>query len=123
MALRRDPTTTEKKVRTGDREVAVAMPECEISMERTPLLIDDIISTGRTVVEALKCIATLDTLPPICIGIHAILAGKAEVQIRDAGAIDIITCNTISHATNKIDISSSVIDATRGLLDIELDMS
>jgi ribose-phosphate pyrophosphokinase len=47
--------------------------------------------------------------PPICIGVHAVFAENAFQEIKDAGAMEIITCNTIPHKSNTIDISDLLI--------------
>jgi ribose-phosphate pyrophosphokinase len=45
---------------------------------------------------------------PICIAVHAIFAGNAYQTVLNAGAEKIITCNTILHVSNGIDISGDV---------------
>ena len=46
--------------------------------------------------------------PPICIGIHAVFSGNAYRDLRDAGVARVVTCNTIPHASNAIDLSPTI---------------
>jgi ribose-phosphate pyrophosphokinase len=97
------------KIRHGDRDVEVSIPHFEIYKSHIPVLVDDIISTGRTMIETIGHLKTAGMKPPICIGVHAVFAGNAFHEIKDSGAKEIITCNTIPHETNQIDISDLLI--------------
>jgi len=44
--------------------------------------------------------------PPVCIGVHAVFAGDGYEALKIAGIARIVTCNTIPHETNAIDISN-----------------
>ena len=98
--------TVLKKVRHGDREVEVSVPHLENYPNHTPVLVDDIISTGRTLIETIGHLKKPGIKPVICIGIHAVFANNAYASLKEAGAADIITCNTIPHISNRIDISA-----------------
>lgn len=97
------------KIRHGDRNVEVSIPHFDLYKDYTPVLVDDIISTGRTMIETIAHLKTAGMKPPICIGVHAVFAGNAFQEIKDSGAKDIITCNTIPHESNRIDISDLLI--------------
>jgi ribose-phosphate pyrophosphokinase len=97
------------KIRHGDRDVEVSIPHFDTYKDYTPVLVDDIISTGQTMIETIGHLKTAGMKPPICIGIHAIFAGNAFQEIKDSGAKEIITCNTIAHQSNQIDISDLLI--------------
>ena len=73
-----------------------------------PILVDDVISTGVSMLEALKQLTSRGFKNPICIGVHALFDSDTENKLRLAGAKQIITCNTIPHSTNKIDISDII---------------
>jgi ribose-phosphate pyrophosphokinase len=99
------------KVRRGDREVSVSTPDLAQWPDRTPVLLDDIISTARTMIEATGQIRRAGGAPPICIGIHAVFADRAHDDLVAAGASRVVTCNTIVHATNAICVAEAVADA------------
>ena len=93
------------KIRHGDRNVEVAIPEVDKYKNHTPVLVDDIISTARTMIETVGHLKNAGMKPPVCIGVHAVFAGNAYNDLLGAGVEKVITCNTISHESNGIDIS------------------
>lgn len=93
------------KVRHGDKDVEVSVPHVERYANHTPVLVDDIISTGRTMIETIGHLKAAGMNAPICIGVHAVFAGNAYSELQAAGAARIVTCNTIPHESNAIDIS------------------
>jgi ribose-phosphate pyrophosphokinase len=101
-----------EKTRRGDRDVSVSAPDYPWN-GRTPILIDDIVSTGRTLVEATKMLRAAGSAPPACIAIHAVFADAAQEALVAAGASGIVTCNTIPHASNRICVADSIADAVR----------
>ncbi len=53
---------------------------------------------------------------PVCIGVHAVFAGEAYEGLKRAGAVDVVTCNTVPHASNAIDLVPTLIDGVRALV-------
>lgn len=94
-----------EKIRHGDNDVEVSVPQVENYKEYTPVLVDDIISTARTMIETVQHLKKAGMKPPVCIGVHAVFAGNSYYNLKEAGTADIITCNTIPHESNRIDIS------------------
>jgi len=109
------PFTVLAKTRHGDREVEVSVPGLARWPGRTPVLVDDIISTGRTMLAAVAHLRGLGTAPPMCVAVHAVFAGQAYRDLVDAGA-RVVTCNTIPHPSNAIDLHDLVADGVRALL-------
>ncbi|HWO01931.1 MAG TPA: ribose-phosphate pyrophosphokinase, partial [Blastocatellia bacterium] len=101
----RAPYVVLKKSRRGDRDVEVSLPKTEQWRERTPVLVDDIISTARTMIETVSYLKRAEMRPAVCIGVHGIFAGNAYHELRTAGAARVVTCNTVPHASNGIDLS------------------
>lgn len=75
----------------------------------TPIMVEDIISDGKTMMAANEFIQKSFDRKPICVGIHGIFAGNAYNQMIEAGLTSIITSNTIIHQTNEIDIWDSIV--------------
>jgi ribose-phosphate pyrophosphokinase len=98
------------KIRHGDRDVEVSIPNFDTYKNHVPVLVDDIISTGRTMIETIGHLKNAGMKPAICIGVHAVFAGNAFQEIKDSGAKEIITCNTIPHESNQIDISDLLLE-------------
>jgi len=97
-----------KKVRHSDTDVEISTPDLHAYKKHCPVLIDDIISTARTMVAAVKHLHDANMQAPICIGVHAIFAGDSYKELQRAGAQQIVTCNTIVHPSNGIDLSKII---------------
>lgn len=104
------PFTVLSKQRRGDRDVKVSALHIEPYRQHTPVIIDDIISTAGTMTETIEHVRAAGLASPVCIGVHAIFANGAYESLRQAGASQIITCNTIEHHTNKIDMTDPIAD-------------
>ena len=107
------PCVVLQKVRRGDRDVEVSVPEVARWQERTPVLVDDIISTAQTMMETVRHLRRAGLAPPVCIGTHGIFSGTAYEDLIAAGASRIVTCNTISHSSNAIDVSGLLAEEIR----------
>ena len=114
--LARCPYIVLEKTRRGDREVEVTAPAIERYRGRTPVLIDDIISTGVTMAEAVVGLIRAGMPAPVCIAVHAVFADGADAALIAAGAAKVVSCNTIAHATNAIDVNAAVADAVKQVL-------
>ncbi len=98
------------KTRYGDKDVKISVPNVDNYRNHTPVLVDDIISTARTMIETVKHLKEAGMSPPVCIGVHAVFASDSYDALKASGVSRIITCNTIPHETNKIDISGLLIN-------------
>ena len=98
-----------EKIRHGDKNVEVSVPDVENYKNHTPVLVDDIISSARTMIETVQHLKKAGMKAPICIGVHPVFGGNAYQELKDAGTADIISCNTIPHPSNKIDISDILV--------------
>jgi ribose-phosphate pyrophosphokinase len=109
------PYVVLQKIRRGDREVEVSVPDVERWRARTPVLVDDIISTARTMIATVGHLRRAQFAPPVCIGVHAVFAGDAHAELLAAGAARVVTGNTIAHESNAIDVSDILAEAVREL--------
>jgi len=104
------------KTRHGDRDVTVSMPSAEQFRDRTPVLVDDIVSTAHTMIAAIARLREAGLAAPVCIGVHALFADDSYTELQAAGAARIVTCNTVPHASNAIDVDAAISAAVRALL-------
>ena len=94
-----------KKIPKSDSNIKVSLPQAEKYNEYTPVLVEDIISTGNKMIETIGHLKKAGMKPPVCIGIHAVFATGAYDNLIRAGAEKIVTCNTIIHPSNAININ------------------
>jgi ribose-phosphate pyrophosphokinase len=76
----------------------------------TPVLVDDIISTAHTMIETIGHLKKAGMKPPVCIGIHPVMASRAYDKLIKAGAEKIVTCNSITHPSNAIKVDELIAD-------------
>lgn len=108
------------KQRLGDAAVAIRLPVLAGLEGCTPVFIDDIISTGRTLETAMRQLASVTTTAPVCVATHAVFAGDAFDRLSAAGAARLVTSDTIPHRTNDIAVAALLAPAIdRMLRDIE----
>lgn len=105
------------KVRRGDRDVEVSVPEVERWRDHTPVLVDDIISTGRTMIETVGHLRAAGLAAPICVGVHGVFADAAVDGLLAAGAERVVTSNTIPRSTAVIDLCESLSRAVTELIE------
>lgn len=110
------PHVVLQKIRRGDRDVEVSVPQVERWRDHTPVLVDDIVSTARTMIEAVKHLQRIGLAAPVCVGVHAVLAGQAYDDLLRAGAARVVTTNSIAHSSNALDLAPDVTAAVRDLL-------
>jgi len=113
--------TVFNKIRSGDKDVVISV-ENSVSggnlsnfANRTPIMVDDIISTGRTMIEAAQQMVAAGLRKPVCIGVHALFADDAWVAMEEAPLASIISCNSIPHQTNKVDLADIIAQALQEL--------
>ncbi|WP_339903508.1 ribose-phosphate pyrophosphokinase [uncultured Cyclobacterium sp.] len=110
------PFTVLEKVRHGDRDVEVSIPDVAKYKDHTPVLVDDIISTARTMIETVGHLKKANMRPPVCVGVHAVFAGSAFQDLKNSGVQQIVTCNTIPHESNAIDLSETLAMEIKALM-------
>lgn len=99
----RIPHVTLRKTRFGDRDVAVEFPDLAPFSGRMPVLVDDVISSGRTMEVASAELRRRGFAAPVCLATHGVLADGALARLVAAGAT-VITTNTIPGPTATLDI-------------------
>ena len=96
------------KERSGDYDVSVTEPELTQYKDYRPVLVDDIISSGRTMLATIEHLGSAKMGKPLIIGVHGIFAKDAHALLRDIAEIH--TCNSIVHETNSLDLTPIIAD-------------
>lgn len=111
VAARADvPFTVLEKMRHGDRDVEVRLRDTLAISGRAPVLVDDIISSGRTMLEAVRLLKTLSPSHPVCLAVHGLFADNSDALLQAEGA-RLVTANTVAHASNAMDVSAMLAEA------------
>ncbi len=98
-----------KKTRFSSRKIKQA--DIKGRLKENVIIIDDIISTGKTIIGAIKLARKHGAKRIIVIGIHGLLIGKSAEQIRKHA--ELITSNTIQNKYAKIDVSPAIVKALK----------
>lgn len=98
------------KERLGDRNVRITAPDLTPYRDRQPVLVDDIVSSGHTIIEAARLLAAAGLPRPIVVAVHAVLNDEAYATLQEVG-LRLVTTNTIPHATNGINASPILAEA------------
>lgn len=93
------------KIRRGDRDVEVSVPRIAEYRDRTPIVLDDIVSSARTMIQTVRHLVDAGLPSPVCVAVHALLAEPAERALREAGAATLVSTNAVVHPTNAIDLA------------------
>lgn len=105
-----------EKVRSGDREVELRVPDVSRWRGHTPVLVDDIISSGTTLGEAARALRAQGLDAPVCAAVHAVFAPGAYASLLAAGAARIVTTDTIAHASNAIPMAPAIAARCHGVV-------
>ncbi|WP_104668450.1 ribose-phosphate pyrophosphokinase [Ensifer adhaerens] len=104
-----------RKERFGDRDVRISLPDTKGFGDRTPVLVDDIVSSAQTMLETARQLHASGLPRPICVAVHALFAGDSFANLKESSA-RIATTNTVVHLSNAIDISEPLAAAVAEFL-------
>ena len=110
------PWTVLHKERRGDREVELVLPDLAPLQNKTPVLVDDIVSSAATLAVAARRLRDVGCEAPVCVGVHAVFAAEAAARLQVSGAARVVTCNTLKHPSNAIDVTTAMADAVRAVV-------
>jgi len=96
-----------EKERYSARKVRVKLNKKINISSKELIFIDDMISTGHTLLEAIKSMKKLGAKKVTCFAVHGILVENALEKLRKAG-VTVITTNTIPNKAAKIDVSGLI---------------
>ncbi len=92
------------KTRHSARNVDVKFQEKVNVKGKNIVLVDDMISTGNTLIKTIEALKKLGVKKVTCIAVHGIFVEKALEKLRKTGA-KVITSNSLPNKSAKIDVS------------------
>jgi ribose-phosphate pyrophosphokinase len=101
-----------RKTRTGDRTVEIEVRDLSSFADRTPVLVDDIVSSARTMIETAGQLAVHGMRRPLCVAVHGLFSEAAFGELT-ASVANVVTTNTVPHPSNAIDIAPALSSAVR----------
>ncbi len=104
-----------EKHRYGDRNVEVDMPDLSAYAGHTPVLVDDIISTGRTMLETANNLNKMGLKAPVCIGVHAVCGDEDYHRLKQGYVERVVSCDTIVHESNGISLAERIAGSLRSI--------
>lgn len=101
------------KVRHGDHSVDISLPglACE---GREVVLVDDMISTGRTAQRVARMIDVLQPKSLYVLVTHGLFVHDAFAELLAAGVNEIWSCDSVDHQSNVIELAGLLADAFTG---------
>ena len=103
-----------RKQRHGDRDVAVALPDRPLS-GRAVVVMDDMASTGRTLVEAARAAFAAGAATVDVAVTHALLVGDALPQLQAAGVRHVWSSDAVPHPTAVVPLAGLLARAVQDL--------
>lgn len=98
------------KVRRGDTDVEIDLPDIDLA-GREIVLVDDMISTGSTMaITAGRCRARGARAVDVVVT-HGLFKGDAVDRLHQAGAGRVVSTDSVSHPTNAIPLARLLADA------------
>ncbi len=103
-----------QKTRLGDRSVAISAAGLQIPSGSTPVLLDDIVASGATMLKALEIIRQQTSLPTVVVAVHGLADPSLGNTLRNFN-VRLVTTNTVSNPESDIDIIPLLAAGLKGL--------
>lgn len=104
-----------KKKRYSSYHVKIKVKKKVALKNRNAVIVDDIVSTGHTILETAKALKNSRAKKVYCLCVHGIFAGNALAKLKNAG-IRVVSANTIPSKAARIDVSREACQALKTLL-------
>jgi ribose-phosphate pyrophosphokinase len=104
-----------RKVRHGDHEVTLALPDVDVK-GRAVVLLDDMASTGRTLIGSAAELLKRGAASVDVAVTHALFNGDALPALKAAGVRHVWSSNAVPHESNAVSVVPLLAGALRPLL-------
>lgn len=103
------------KVRLGDRQVEIRVPDFSAEDFDTVVLVDDMVSTGHTLMQVARQLRAQGIGDVRAVFVHALFGEDTAEEMREAGIGELAGCNTVAHASNRIDVTPMIGEWVAGM--------
>lgn len=94
-----------EKTRHGDRQVDIVLPESDIE-NRNVVLVDDVASTGKTLLNAVRQLKESGVNSIYCAVTHALFVENSYEDLLAGGVKEIWSTDSVAHPSNCISLAS-----------------
>ncbi len=101
-----------EKKRISAEEVVIEAKDVNVEGKNI-IIVDDIISTGGTIIEAVKALRKLGARDIIVTCVHPLLVGKAYNKLVKLGLLDIIGTDTVLSPISKVTVAPVIANALK----------
>lgn len=117
------PFVVGAKQRYGDRDVMVTLPDLGVYRDCTVVIIDDVISSGHTVLKCMEALQQQGIAGISCAAIHGIFAEGIDKTLIQRGLQQLITTNSIAHSSSVVDLTDSLLEPIREFISVDVGRS
>lgn len=103
------PWTLFNKERRGDRDIQMTAVDFRHLGGRTPVLVDDIVSSGATMRSALRILAARGFPPAYCLAVHGLCGRRTATTLKDRSA-GFLTSNSVPNNDAAFDVAPLIAD-------------
>jgi ribose-phosphate pyrophosphokinase len=104
------------KTRHGDRDVSIAAADLDLVRGRRVVLVDDIVSTGGTLIEAAQRLRSAGCAAIEALAVHDLFDDVAIAAMAGAGIARVRSTDSLPHATNAAQLAPLLATAVRAAL-------
>ena len=108
--------TVAQKTRRGDRSVAIAFQNPVCVAGRPALIVDDIVSSGGTIIACAKALTAAGATTIDAVVTHALFPEQLCREMAASGIRSIRSTYSVPHSTNAIALDDLFVDALKGEL-------
>jgi ribose-phosphate pyrophosphokinase len=105
--------TVARKTRRGDRSVDIELAEAALVFGRPVLLVDDIVSSGTTLIGAAKMLKAAGASMIDAVVTHALFPPEVAAVFAEAGIRSVRSTSSVPHPTNAIPLDDVLATALR----------
>ena len=102
------PWVVMAKHRRGDHAVELVLPPMAGVEGRQPVLVDDIVASGGTIRAASRLLASAGLPLRWVVAVHAVADPLSAKALEREAGVELVTCNTIPHPSNRIDVLDAI---------------
>jgi len=110
------PFAVLRKVRLGDRQVRIEIPQdFAAKAGRIPVLLDDVVSSGKTLLVAAEVLRARGLAPSLCLATHGLAPLSVLRMLKEAG-LRLVTSDSTTASTTGFSLSQTLAPAVLEML-------